>query len=253
MLGRMPPTGNTFISTKIRRAVLAALAVMSLLAGCGKPPSSAAPQGQAPAPFSSPQAGAAKEVKEVELSEAVIRILASAHRSGTLIYRGSCTVERRITERYRLREPVKLEPMADALEEISRRYPDLKWRETGESGVRVLDTSVAGGLLKVRLKEFTVIEDREPEAALAALWRTPEVINYMASHDVRFAHQEASPRARRKRAVVVVRVKDATVEEIVQRIVAGYPAAEGNGGGRRFWLYRECSSGAETVVEVKVL
>jgi hypothetical protein len=48
-------------------------------------------------------------------------------------------------------------------------------------------------------------------------------------------------------------MKDSTVEEIVQRIVASYPAAQSGSGAHKVWMYRECSAGAETVVEVKVL
>lgn len=220
---------------------------LAIFSGCNKPPASPGPQAQQPAPFSAPQPqAAAAESKEIELAQALARILESAHRSGALIYRGNCIAERRIGDRYPLREPVKLEPMREALEEITHRYPELQWRD-GTNGVRLRDNAVTAGLLKVRLKEFALIEDREPEAALAALWSTPEVITYMAGHDVRFARHDPTPRARRKRAVVVVHVKDATVEDIVQRIVGSYP------GTHNLWLYRECRAGAETVVEVKAL
>jgi hypothetical protein len=228
--------------------------LLAMAPGCSKPPASVPSQAQQQAPFTTPQPqSAAAETKEIELAEAVVRILEAAHRSGAVIYRGSCAAERRIADRYPVREPLKLQPMNEALEEITRRYPELKWRDADEHGVRVRDNAVAAGLLKVRVKEFVVIEDREPEAALAALWRSPEVISYMAAHGVRFARGGAAPRAQRKRAVVVVHMKDATVEEIVQRIVASYPAAQSGSGAHKVWMYRECSAGAETVVEVKVL
>ncbi|HEX7287545.1 MAG TPA: hypothetical protein VF532_15260 [Candidatus Angelobacter sp.] len=228
--------------------------LLALAAGCNKPPSGAPAQAQQAAPFTAPQPQpAAAETKEIELAEAVVRILEAAHRSGAVIYRGSCAAERRIADRYLVREPLKTQPMNEALEEITRHYPELKWRDADEHGVRVRDSAVAAGLLKVRVKEFALIEDREPEAALAALWRSPEVISYMAAHGVRFARQGAAPRSRRKRAVVVVHMKDSTVEEIVQRIVASYPAAQSRSGAHRVWMYRECRAGAETVVEVKVL
>jgi hypothetical protein len=237
----MPRTISIILVTALASAALA------LFPGCNKPPANAGPQAQQPAPFSTPQPqAAARETKEIELALALARILESAHRSGALIYRGNCIAERRIGDRYPLREPVKVEPMREALEEITHRYPELQWRD-GANGVRLRDSAVTAGLLKVRLKEFALIEDREPEAALAALWSTPEVITYMAGHDVRFARHDPTPRARRKRAVVVVHVKDATVEEIVQRIVGSYP------GTHNLWLYRECRAGAETVVEVKAL
>jgi hypothetical protein len=233
-----------------RKIPVVVLAGMAFLSGCARPPASNSSQSQQPAPFTSPEAATrpvAAQSKELDLPEVIARILESAHRSGVLIYRGNCMAERRIADRYPLREPVKLEPMREALEEIRQRYPELEWRD-GANGIRLRDSAVTAGLLKVRLKEFALIEDREPEAALAALWSTPEVISYMAGHDVRFARHDSTQGARRKRAVVVVHMKDATVEEIVQRIVASYPA-----GTHKFWLYRECRAGAETVVEVKVL
>lgn len=245
----LPKEKVVLITVVPRVAAWSVLAALGLLAGCSRPQTPRTEQAQAPAPFTSPEA---QEVREIELSSAVVSILESAHRNGALIYRGNCAPERKIAEKYSLPEPVKLEPMADAFGEIARRYPELKWREGGD-GVRLRDSTVVGGLLKVRLKEFTIIEDREPEAALAALWRTPEVISYMASHDVRFARQGTGARARRKHAVVVVHMKNATVEEIVERIVASYPAAQSVAGGQKVWLYRECNSGAETLVEVKVL
>jgi hypothetical protein len=236
------------------RSIVIVSGLLAMAAGCSKPPASASSQAQQPAPFIAPQMQPATvETKEIELSDAVVRILETAHRSGAVIYRGNCAAERRIADAYPLREPLKLQPMNEALEEITRRYPELKWRDADEHGVRMRDSAVAAGLLKVRVKEFAVIEDREPEAALAALWRSPEVISYMAGHGVRFARQGAAPRTRRKRAVVVVHMKDSSVEEIVQRIVASYPAAQSGSGAHKVWMYRECHAGAETVVEVKVL
>lgn len=139
------------------------------------------------------------------------------------------------------------EPMGKALDQLTRSYPGLRWEDSA-TGVRVLDPAVTAGLLRVRVPEFTIVEDRDAETALAALWRTPEVIRYMAAHDLRFARSDGTRTTRRAHGVVVVHMKNATVADIVQRIAASYPNKS-----TRFWSYRECERGAETVVEIKIL
>ncbi|MGH9564719.1 MAG: hypothetical protein ACRD4I_01930, partial [Candidatus Angelobacter sp.] len=223
---------------------------LALVTACNKPHPSAPAQNEAPPPFAG-QAPA--PTGTVDLTAAVVRILETAHRSGSLIYRGDCGPERTIQERYSLRAPVKLEPMTDAFQEIAQRYPEFRVSDSRDSGVRLLDSSTGAGLLRVRIGEFTVVEDRGPEAALAVLWRMPEVIRYMANHGVRFARQRQVISPRRRRAVVVIHMKNATVEQVVERIVASYPAAQGVGGPHRVWEYRECHSGAEMLMEVKIL
>lgn len=233
-----------------KRRVIGVIA-LALVTACNKPRASAPAQNEVPPPF----AGQKSETTTgtTDLSTAVVRILETAHRSGSLIYRGDCGPERTIQERYSLREPVKLEPMTEAFQEIARRYPELRVRDSRDSGIRLLDNSTSAGLLKVRISEFTVIEDRGPEAALAVLWRMPEVIRYMANHGVRFARQPQVISPRHRRAVVVIHMKNATVEQVVERIMTSYPAAQDAGGPHRVWEYRECHSGAEMLMEVKIL
>ncbi|HSM86142.1 MAG TPA: hypothetical protein VLT16_08325 [Candidatus Limnocylindrales bacterium] len=224
--------------------IAVSLCLLLAAAGCRKPQSPSSQESQAAAPFSNPPAAAA-DAGQLELSQAVARILQTARRSGALIYRGGCAPERRMIELYRLPQPVRLEPMDEALKEITGRYPELRWRETA-SGLRMQDSAIAAGLLKVRIREFTVVQDRGPEAALAALWRTPEIISYMANHDVRFARADAAA-ARGRQPVVIIHMKNSTVQEIVERITAGAR------GTQKIWIYRECRTGAETLVQVKIL
>ncbi|MBZ5531702.1 MAG: hypothetical protein LAO20_09745 [Acidobacteriia bacterium] len=241
-----------------------------LLISCSRPPqdSASGDAKQAPSPAgakspggqsgkSSPKAAAspapspAADATEWSLTTAVVNILDKAHHTGSIVERGQCG-SRNIVQVYSFRTPVTLEPMAAALNEISQRYPDLQWREAGEGRVRVTDGSARAGLLKVRVKEFLVIEDRPPQAALAALWKTEEVAAYMAKRHVRFARQTSSRSvAPRKQRPTVVHMKNATVQEIMDRIVDSYRAPAGS-GLHKVWVYRECQSGAETVVEVRV-
>lgn len=214
-------------------------------AGCNRPKPTETQSKPAAAPFSVSNNAAVRDSRQ--LSSVVEQIVAAAHRGGSVIYRVECGPERSLAEQDVMPLSPTIEPMQEALEHLSRSYPELKW-EDSSSGVRVLDRAVTASLLKVRIPEFTVVEDRDAETALAALWRTPEVVRYMADHDLRFARNNHTKPARRRAGVVVVHMKNATVEEIVQRIAASYPNKAG-----RFWSYRECQRGAETLVEIKIL
>lgn len=221
--------------------------ILTLLvaAGCNRPKPTETQTKPAAAPFWSSTNPAASDSRQ--LSSVVEQIVAAAHRSGSVIYRVECGPERSLAEQNVMPPSPTIEPMQEALDHLSRSYPGLKW-EDSSGGVRVLDRAVTAGLLKVRIPEFTVVEDRDAETALAALWRTPEVIRYMAVHDLRFARSGGIQHARRGRGVVVVHMKNATVEAIVQRIAGSYPNKAG-----RFWSYRECRRGAETLVAIKIL
>lgn len=153
---------------------------------------------------------------------------------------------------YTFHAPVTLEPMAAALTEISKRYPDIQWREAGEGHVRVVDNSARAGLLKVRIKEFLVVEDRPPRAALDALWKTNEVAAYMARRHVQFARQsQGSTVAGARQKPAVIHMKNATVQEIMDRILDSYhPPA--SAGWHKVWVYRECQRATGTLVEVRV-
>lgn len=232
---------------------LAATCAVALIAfyfiGCNKPQPASSTDKKAPAPFATPQA-TPQQPEKIELSAALISILQNAHRGGSILVRGSCAAERQIADTNSLPASVQAEPLSQALNSISRQYPQISWRDSGPVGVRISDSSLAAGLLKVRVKDFVLVEDRGPEAALSALWRTPEVITYMANHNVRFARNTART-APRQRAVVVLRMKNSSVQQIVERILAGTPAAQGSSG--KLWLYRECHAGAETLVELRIL
>ncbi len=221
------------------------LLALLLALSCNRPNAPATPSRSATAPFSAGVTTARSDPRQ--LSSVVAQIMGAAHRSGSVIYRVECGPERSLAERDMMPASPTIEPMKQALEELSGSYPGLKWDDSA-GGIRVLDGTVTTGLLKVRIPEFTVVEDRDADTALTALWRTPEVIRYMEAHDLRFAHSTGPRQTGRRHGVVVVHMKSATVEEIVQRIAANYP----NNGGR-VWSYRECQRGTETLVEIKIL
>jgi hypothetical protein len=218
-----------------------------LAVSCNRPNMSPTRSETPSVPFSSAASSASGgQPESLDLAALVKQITAAEHRSGAVIYGVACGPERTLAEKYMPPLSPKTQPNR-AMEQLLHSYPRLKWEDSA-AGIRVLDAGITAGLLKVRIREFAVVEDRDAETALAALSRTPEVIRYMATHDIRFARKDGKLSARRSRGVVVVHLKNATVEQIVQQIAAHY-----SDGASRFWSYRECRRGAETLVEIKIL
>lgn len=137
---------------------------------------------------------------------------------------------------------VARQPMAQAFRQIGERYPQIRW--TSGDRVRVVDRSAAAGLLKVRVRHFLVVEDRPPQAALPALWQTPEVQSYMRRHRIRFVRWRGPEAKMARTSPRVVQGNNATVEEILDRMVEGYHPLYSA------WAYRECRSKAGTMIEI---
>ena len=180
---------------------------------------------------------------DMEAGAALLRILNTAHRSGGIMLRGECGVLG-VTESYRMKTPVTFEPLDKALQEVSGQYQNIYWRESPASGVRVADSDIKAKLLRLKLREFRVIEDREPDAVMAALWRTPEVAAFFTEITFTFC---AAPLPQRKlfRRPMIVEIKNATVADILDRIASGYRQDP-----PKVWLYRECDDKKETLVDV---
>jgi hypothetical protein len=214
-----------------------------LLSGCGKP----APQ---PGPESSPakptaQASPTTSANDMEAGAALLRILNTAHRSGGIMLRGECGILG-VTESYRMQTPVTLEPLDKALQEVSARHQSIYWRESPASGVRVADSDIKARLLRLKLREFRVIEDREPDAVMTALWRTPEVMAFLRRNHIHFSHRAVTSR-KVISPPMIVEIKNATVADILDRIAGGYRSDP-----PKVWIYRECDDKKETVVDVQM-
>jgi hypothetical protein len=214
-----------------------------MLSGCGKP----APQ---PGPEASPakpaaQASPTPSANDIEAGAAMLRILNAAHRNGGIMLRGECGVLG-VTESYRMKTPVTLEPLNKALQEVSAMHQNIYWRESPASGVRVADSDIKARLLRLKLREFRVIEDREPDAVMAALWRTPEVTAFLRRNHIHFSRRPVTA----KKVIsppMIVEIKNATVADILDRIAAGYRQDP-----PKVWLYRECDDQKTTLVDVQM-
>jgi hypothetical protein len=236
---------------RISRCKCAAIGCLALLiSGCSKPAPDTAQQ---PAPGTAAKSAAQAsptppvEATETNAAAAAVRILNAAHRNGGVILRGECGPTG-ITDPYPLHPPVKLEPMNDALQEISGKYQNIYWRESQESGVRVVDSGAKAALLKIRVREFRIVEDREPDAALVALWRAPEVAAFLHRNHVRMPRKMSTTR-KVISPPMIIEMKNAMVADILDHIAAGY-----HGDPPKVWVYWECADKAkkEMMIDVQV-
>lgn len=259
-----------------KHAAYACLALTFFICGCGKP----APEAPKSAPAVSlaktgEQSNPSAAGKAMDVPTAVVGILHAAHRSGGVILRGECGAktsastlqasqsipDRQTTSSAQsgmdtpypnppypnaMTAPVTLEPMDKALQEISAKYQNIYWRESPASGVRIADSGVKAKLLRVKVREFRIVEDREPDAAITALWRAPEVAAFVRRNHVRFARRISTAK-KVMSPPMIVEVKNATVADILDRIAAGYGQDP-----PKVWIYLECAEKKEMLIDVQM-
>lgn len=258
MMGNYPATHVPVNRTLQKRIQPAFLAVLLICAGCRRPPAegSASPD-YVPPPNGSAAASSATSAENVVatgdlgLATAVAQILTTARRSGSIVERCRCSGSN-IVEMHSVPAGVAQQPMDQAFSAIAQRYPQIKWHEYGQERVRVADNSAQAGLLKVRIKEFLVIEDRPPHASLPALWGTEEVRTYMQKHRIRFARSSQQESKIIKTAPTVIQLKNATVAEILDRIVDSYRPGVTTNVRYHAWAYRECRSQRGSMIDVTI-
>jgi hypothetical protein len=219
--------------------------LVCLLAGIGCRNPAPEPQKDASPAKSATPASPAASAGDMEAGAAMLRILNAAHRSGGIMLRGECGVLG-VTESYRMKTPVILEPLDKALQEVSARYQNIYWRESPASGVRVADSDIQARLLRLKLREFRVIEDREPDAVMAALWRTPQVTAFLRKNHIHFLRRAVTSR-KVISPPMIVEIRNATVADILDRIAAGYRQDP-----PKVWIYRECDDQKTTLVDVEM-
>jgi hypothetical protein len=236
---------------------VALMAAMVLLSGCRRPPaegSGALPENvPPPAANASSAATVSSEAANdnLPLPAAVAQILDAAQRTGSVVEQCQCGAGSRFLERHLVSRDVAQEPMQEAFKRIADRYPEIRWQDHGEERVRVVDKQSRAGLLKVRVKEFLVIEDRPPQASLSALWQMPEVQAYMRKHHMRMARRSHAACKVIRTSPTVIQTKNATVEQILDRMVDGYRTSSGR-PLYHAWAYRECQSKAGTLIEIGI-
>lgn len=227
-----------------KRSATIALVLLAALSACSKPP---VPPLNDPKTVASNPA-AEKPVSDSDLASSVVAILRAAHRSGSLIYRAECGPQRSFTEIYPLNPPVAAEPMEQALAEISRRYPGLQWKESPARRIAISDRSMHAGLLKVRIPEFAIIDDRDPEDAVTNIWKIPEVKSYLRRNRLQLvAPPKRAGTDRRRNGLAVVHFKNVTVAQALDAILSSY-----KDDVPRTWVYRECRGPGQALAEVRV-
>jgi hypothetical protein len=214
-----------------------------LISGCGKPvPESTKDASPAkPAAQNSPT----PESVDMDASVAAVRILNAAHRNGGVILHGACGPTG-IGGEHPMKAPITLEPLDKALQEVSTKYQDIYWRESPASGVRLADSTAKAKLLRVKVREFRIVEDRDPDSAMAALWRMPEVAAFLRRNHIRFARRLGTAR-KVISPPMIVEIKNATVADILDHIAADYRSDP-----PKVWIYQECSEKKEMLIDLQM-
>lgn len=204
-----------------------------------------APEAKQPAANASPAIPAAAHFDQGTISDVVLHILYTARQGGGVILGGRCSA-RGIQEEHLANVPAQGQSMEQALGAITAQQQNIYWRESRETGVRVVDSKVQAGLLKVRVREFRVVEDLEPDAVMAVLWRQPEVAAFLRRRNAAFLRRTYGNR-KVLSAPMILEIKNRTVAEILDRIAAAYRKDP-----PKVWVYEECRSGKETLVDVRM-
>jgi hypothetical protein len=239
-------------TTRWQTVACCALLAAVMLGGCRKPPADsngAQPENVPPAAGSLVPAAAAPD--QLPLPAAIAKILHAAQRTGSVVEHCQCGAGARMEEVHLVPAAVAQQPLEKAMQQIEQRYPQIRWSGAAHERVRVTDASVHSGLLKVRIREFLVIEDRPPQASLPALFRTPEVASYMRKHRMRVAQSTRPAPKMSRTSPTIIQTKNATVEQILDRMVEGYRSASGL-PLYRAWSYRECGRKNGTLIEIGI-
>jgi hypothetical protein len=233
------------------RFALASLTLLAamLLSGCGKPAQDAqtqpSPAAGAATHAENPAATQSADAASDDLSAVAVRILNKGQRGGSVILRGRCEPHG-LEEQYHLPHTATVEPMDKALQEMSAKYQNIYWRESRTSGVRIADATAKAKLLGVRVREFRIVEDREPDRVMAVLWHAPEVERFVRLNHFHFARRADGAR-KVLSSPMIVEMKNATVAEILDRIAAGYRQ-----NPPKVWVYQECADKKETLIDVQM-
>lgn len=179
------------------------------------------------------------------LSDVVLHILYTAREGGGIVLKGNCN-GRSISDEYKASPPGAGKSLEESLREISAQRQNIYWRQSRAAGVRVVDSNAQARLLKVRVREFRIVEDLEPDAVMAVLWRQPEVRTFLRGHNVVFARRAYGAR-KVLSPPMIVEMKNRTVDEILDRIAAAYHSSP-----PKVWIYQECRDKKTTVVDVRM-
>jgi hypothetical protein len=233
---------NLKTNCRKRWFALACLTVTLALSGCRKPEQEAQPQ---PSPSASASPAAQLTSRDQTISDVVIHILYTARRGGGVILSGQCGPHG-IEEPYKMPSSATLEPMDKALQEVAAKYQNIYWRESKSGSVVVVDSQAQAKLLRVRVREFRIVEDREPDRVMQELWRAPEVAAFLRRNHVRFARRADGAR-KVLSPPMIVEMKNATVADILDRIAAGYRQ-----NPPKAWVYQECTEKKEMLIDVQM-
>jgi hypothetical protein len=188
-----------------------------------------------------------------DLKGAVIHLLLSANRAGSIVYRSECERKRSFRELYPVRPMIETPPLDEGLNRLAHGYPAIHWNDFG-GPVRVQDSTADAAFLNLRLKDFE-ISGGDPDGAAFKIWEAPEVRAFAKEHHVEMGTRIGEYELNDETTLidklmapdgsyrqVHLRLKNATVGEILDRIASEYRFKQSQKDQGRIWYYEECTS-----------
>lgn len=178
----------------------------------------------------------------------VIGVLSKAHSSGSLEYRGSCSLD---SDRFHLPQLGHAEQAGDdpvaILAELFKGDPQMRVSRDESGFVRMIEADIPTDLLKSRIRRIAFKNDHafppvdvrfDARDALAVILSTPDVTQYMEAHQIEKRFPVEFVNERRSMPSPEVphlpdNVNDVTLSEALDSVVKTFPG---------LWIYENCPS-----------
>lgn len=168
-----------------------------------------------------------------DLVSSVRKVLETNGRSGSIMYRGTCTPSGGITESFKISEFVETRSSVQALRDAFANEPTLKVREDASGMVRVTGGNVQEDLLGLRLRQVVFRGERNPRDATTRVLETPEVKHYMQTHHMDFIAVAGGLIPPPSGVRLTGTRKDESLSDTLDQIAREFPG---------MWVYGECQT-----------
>jgi hypothetical protein len=172
-----------------------------------------------------------EELHPSHLIVTVLRVLEASHRSGSLVFRGSCTDSGGVTDSFKIISPVPEGTPIEALRKALMKDSRLKVKEDSSGMIRVADVDVQPEILGMKISNLKFKEESDPREAVSKILSSQELATYMRNHRIEFIATSGGlippPSGRHLSGTMT----DVTVSQSLDRITETFPGV---------WTYEEC-------------
>ena len=171
------------------------------------------------------------QMSSSDIVAVVIKTLESRGRSGSLIYRGSCTPSGGIKDSFKV-AAIKGENSAlETLHAAFKNDSTLTVKEDASGLIQIIGGNVQTDLLQLKLHKVAFKGEGDPRNAVNKLLANPEIKGYMQANHIKFITLIDGLIPPPSGARLSATLKDATLSQALDQIVQSFPGV---------WIYGEC-------------